>query len=461
LLVLVDTKCGNINGINQKKLKVIHVLNHYLPERTAGTEVYVHALSVFLKNNGVSVKVVTPHRGYKDSVNFEFQGIEVHQFSETSILDRELIMGFREPDGLSPFMQFIESEKPDIVNFHELAGSNGIGIGHVKLAKSVGSKVVMTFHLAGYSCKTGTLVQNHTHLCAGKIDELRCGSCYLKQKGLKSSSYLISQISFNAKKLGFDFRKMNHPVGTLLGTANVIGRVKNDLTDLVDACDQLVSLTDWYSRILLLNKTPGSKITVIKQGLPLKIIENDSMLEFENQNSPLKLLFLGRISPFKGLHLLINAIKKMPQESVELSIYGDSEEGDYEIKLRYQTANMLNVHWKGKLERTDVIYTMSRHHILCLCSTFSEMSPLVIQEAKAAKLPVLASNVYGNAEQIEDGINGLLFDFNSVESLKFQIQRLISQPELLAVLKSNITDPRSFEEVGREYLQLYQNVLEK
>lgn len=51
---------------------------------------------------------------------------------------------------------------------------------------------------------------------------------------------------------------------------------------------------------------------------------------------------------------------------------------------------------------------------MSLCSTFSEMSPLVIQEAFAARLPVIASNVYGNAEQITHGENGLLFNFNDV-----------------------------------------------
>jgi hypothetical protein len=39
------------------------------------------------------------------------------------------------------------------------------------------------------------------------------------------------------------------------------------------------------------------------------------------------------------------------------------------------------------------------------------MSPLVIQEAKAGVIPILAINVFGKAEQIQDGVVGLVFEF--------------------------------------------------
>ena len=62
------------------------------------------------------------------------------------------------------FNAFLKSEKPDIVHFHELAGSNGIGINHVLAAKKYGAKVILTFHLAGYTCGTGTLIyKENTH----------------------------------------------------------------------------------------------------------------------------------------------------------------------------------------------------------------------------------------------------------------------------------------------------------
>ncbi len=442
-------------------MKIIHVLNHYLPQQTAGTEVYTHALCKYLQNRNIVSTVIIPNKGQFISDGYTHEGIYVYQYSEPSIVDRSLIMGFRFPDGLKSFGSYLESAKPNVIHFHELAGSNGVTLEHVKLAKTMGFKVILTFHLAGYSCMTGTLIHYAGKLCNGLIDEHLCGECYLKQKGMGLISYPLARCSQALRKMGVDSRKMDHPIGTLLGTANIIGKLKGDLIELVILCDQVVCLTNWYRDILLKNGIDAKKIRVIEQGLPIGTEEIINCSVFTQKEKPLKLMFLGRISKFKGLHLLLDALAIFPKNKVELAIYGNSEEGDYENNLRNQTVERSNVHWMGKLKQTNVISTMTQHHILCLCSTFSEMSPLVIQEAKAAGMPVLASNVYGNSEQIKHGINGLLFDFNSIDSLKQQIQRLISEPNLLGELRSNITQPKSFDVVGREYVELYESILQK
>jgi glycosyltransferase involved in cell wall biosynthesis len=439
--------------------KILHILNNFLPYQTAGTEVYTYSLCKYLDSEGFKVKVVIPNKYVDFSDNYSYEGILIHRFAEPTIVDRKLIMGFKKPDGLNSFKDFLEIERPDIIHFHELAGSNGIGLEHVKIANATGSKIIMTFHLAGYSCKTGTLFQPIQKLCDGKIDEMICGSCYLKYRGLKSMSMPIIQLSRLSKTYGFDFRKLSHPLGTLLGTANIIDKVKKDLFELVGLCDKVVCLTNWYEEILLRNGIAASKISVIKQGLPNGGLQKTKLLKNESHSRPLKLMFLGRISPFKGLHLLVDALMGLKSDLFELSIYGNSEVGDYESNLRKKTIGMANIHWLGKLDQLDVLNTMISHDVLCLCSTFSEMSPLVIQEAKAAGIPVLASNVYGNSEQIKDGVDGLLFDFNNVESLQIQINRLIQDRSLLQYLKGNISTPRSFEEVGEEYVRLYNKVL--
>lgn len=441
-------------------MKIVHVLNHFLPSQTAGTEVYTYALCDFLLKKDIISKVVIPNFGQTCSNSYNYKGVDVFQFPETSVVDRALIMGLREPDGLKPFGSYLEIENPDIVHFHELAGSNGITVNHVKLAKSMGFKVVITFHLARYSCMTATLIRNGINQCNGVIDELTCGVCYMKQKKMTCMSYTIAKCSKILKNAGVDFRKFNHPIGTLLGTANIIGKLKNDLVDLVNLCDEVVCLTNWYREILEKNVIDKGNITVIEQGLPFENKENPDLADYLEKKRPLKLMFLGRISKFKGLHLLLDALTDFPEEFVELSIYGNSEEGDYEYNLRNKTNKMSNVHWMGKLDQRFVIQTMKKHDLLCLCSTISEMSPLVIQEAKFAGIPVLASNVNGNSQQIIHDVTGLLFGFDSVNSLKYEINRLIKKPELITELKKNITKPRSFEDVGLEYLYLYRKVMD-
>jgi hypothetical protein len=49
-------------------------------------------------------------------------------------------MGFRKPDGLAEFEAHLDRERPGIIHFHELAGSNGITVDHVIAAKTNGCK---------------------------------------------------------------------------------------------------------------------------------------------------------------------------------------------------------------------------------------------------------------------------------------------------------------------------------
>jgi glycosyltransferase involved in cell wall biosynthesis len=174
---------------------------------------------------------------------------------------------------------------------------------------------------------------------------------------------------------------------------------------------------------------------------------------------PLRILFLGRINKLKGLHLLLETLSSINATLVELSIYGNSDDYQYESVLRAKTSQLSNIHWKGKLSQSEVIPTMRKYDILFLGSTFSEMSPLVIQEAFAAGLPVLASNVHGNAEQIKHGINGLLFKFNDKADLKYQIEKLINDPSYIQKLSENIIKPKPFDNVAEQYLELYNDML--
>ena len=87
------------------------------------------------------------------------------------------------------------------------------------------------------------------------------------------------------------------------------------------------------------------------------------------------------------------------------------------------------------------------------------MGPFVLKEAFAAGVPVLASDVYGNAEQITDGENGWLFKFKNVEDLKKRIEKLIKHP--LLIYKENLIIPavKTFETVADEHVTLYEKIL--
>jgi len=438
-------------------LKVLYILNHFLPSQTAGTEVYVWALAKQLKKNGEEVSVVIPNYNQAISTDYMYDELYVHRYAEPSVVNRSLVMGFSPPEGLKFFNEYLAHAKPDIIHFHGIGGSNGISIHHIRAAKKYGAKVLLTFHLSGLSCMTGTLMQNGNSLCDGKIDSRKCSICYLHSKQINNYSvHILTSISHFFNYIGLNPAKLLTKLGTALGTVSLIKEKYKTLHELTENCDRVIVLSAWYKGILKSNGVPQNKIISIPQGLPsFSEISKDK----KNASDIVKFVFVGRISPFKGLHLLIDAFMKLDKGKAELHIYGQSDGTDYEKILIQITKSINTIYWKGLLEQSEVVKTISEYDALCLTSTFSEMSPLVIQEAFAAKIPVIASNVYGNAEQINHGENGLLFKFNDCDDLLNQLERCIQEKDLLPRLASNIMAPRSFEVLAGEHLELYKSLL--
>lgn len=434
-----------------------------MPQAMGGTEIYTHTLATFQKNSGHDAAVLTPHIEYyrpgQMKEHYRYDGVDVYQYlEETDPTNREIHYGNKEPEGLSNFIILINQLQPDVIHFHELNRSIGLTLAHLKLAKQTGAKVFVTMHLPFYSCNTNVLIYND-ELCDGIIRHYRCSECSYKTLFNIPSVFAkpLAGIGLGAENASVTTKLPAGKVKSLLSVPSVISRIKNDLCELWQHADQLISLNNWYKKILVDNGVPANKITVA----PLALVSTKKNTISKTKRPPglpVIIVFVGRIQPIKGIHLIIEAMQSFSPEQVCFDIYGMHDNSVYYKECRKKSSNLDTISWKGELKREEVIERMSCYDIFCLPSTTSEMSPLVIQEAFAAGIPVLASRVYGNMEQVQHDRNGLLFEFNSSKSLKNEIQSLIDDPHLLQKMKDNIIPPKDFNEVNEAYLQLYASV---
>jgi glycosyltransferase involved in cell wall biosynthesis len=75
--------------------------------------------------------------------------------------------------------------------------------------------------------------------------------------------------------------------------------------------------------------------------------------------------------------------------------------------------------------KNDVPHTLAQLDAMLLPSLYGEGLPMVVLEAMAAALPVIATKVEGTPEAIRDGLDGLLADPGSAESLAAQMRDLM------------------------------------
>lgn len=113
-------------------------------------------------------------------------------------------------------------------------------------------------------------------------------------------------------------------------------------------------------------------------------------------------LFLGRLTPEKGAATLIRSWGSVP---ARLKIVGDGPEA---ARLRMEAPG--NVDFVGPVPAEEVPRLLAGARALMVPSEWYEGQPRTIIEAFAAGVPVVASDVGGLPELVEDGVNGLLVE---------------------------------------------------
>lgn len=131
-------------------------------------------------------------------------------------------------------------------------------------------------------------------------------------------------------------------------------------------------------------------------------------------------LFVGRLSPEKGIEVLINALEQLPETSVELIGTGPEQE---------RVANHRRATYLGAKSQDEVIARMRGAAYLVLPSICYENFPRTLVEAYACGLPVIASRLGAMAELVRDGETGLLFEPGNAEDLAHNIAWAEANPE--------------------------------
>jgi glycosyltransferase involved in cell wall biosynthesis len=131
-------------------------------------------------------------------------------------------------------------------------------------------------------------------------------------------------------------------------------------------------------------------------------------------------LFVGRLSAEKGVDTLLDAWKRLAG-AVPLHVVGDGPLAE-KTQAAIESSAMGRFH--GWQPHPEVLNLMKQSRFLVFPSVWYEGFPLVIAEAFAVGLPVLAANLGSAAEIIRDGETGVLFDPGSDEDLAGKASRL-------------------------------------
>jgi|Deesub1362A_J573_1020465.scaffolds.fasta_scaffold00057_161 glycosyltransferase involved in cell wall biosynthesis len=228
-----------------------------------------------------------------------------------------------------------------------------------------------------------------------------------------------------------------HPGGEIYWTSKWNFFVRYVLTNAT----LVLALTEHMKKEIL-RFAPHANVEVLPNGVDLKTIE---IIEGATVKHPC-ILYAGRMEKIKGVEYLIGAFSAVKEKipTAHLYIIG-SGLLERNLKKLADRQGIANVHFLGMLENRLVLSYMKSCDVFVLPS-LTEGFPLVLVEAMACGAPIVATNVKGINEIIEDGKNGFLVGAKDEDALASKIITILTDSNLKKdISKNNVEKSREYD----------------
>ena len=447
-------------------LRVLHTVHDYLPAHQAGSELYVAALSRALEQAGhhavVFAAVFSPEDEHGSLRWRSHAGIPVIEVvnnwegaSFGSTYDAEALR--------TAFGHVLDAVGPDVVHVHNLLN---LALSLPRMARARGTAVVATLHDYTLACPSGgqRVHRAEAHLCR-TIDPERCARCFPSspfhaqwQFGQVARSVPAGPIARAARVMARRLPRAAAAGRAALAASTGLSVSAADIATRLDAARRAFaefqvavapsqSLADEYRRLGF----PPDRIETSDYGFAAL----GAAPRTPSLDGRLRIGFAGTLVWHKGADILIDAVRHLPADRIEVRIFGDeSVFPDYTRDLRGR-ARGLPVTFRGRYAHHDIAAVLSEIDVLVVPSRWLENSPLVIHEAFMAKIPVVASAIGGMPDLLGHGQHGLLFTPDDPASLAAVLRTLLDQPDRVLELAERPPRVKPIDDDAAEWIARY------
>ncbi len=361
--------------------------------------------------------------------------------------------------------------RPEVVHFHNFVS---LGDDLVTLARSCGAAIVYTLHDYGLICPNALLLQDNGGLCQKRDSDFFQDCCPVlirtagrsRHRRWRMRTPSLARWQLYARQqptplLRSLLRLATDRLVRLVGDPRCTGidekrdfffrhtrRIFRDV-DLFLAPSQF--LLDRYARCGI----PPSKLLFQRYG-----IRHFAVSRAERRAGPLRVGYIGALHAQKGLEVLLEAFRGFV--GANLHVYGSAFGSPISQAFWKRVTKMSdNVFFHGKYDNDRLGSLLGDLDVVAVPSIWYENSPLTIQEAFIAGVPVVTANVGGMAELVRDNVDGLHFRVGDPADLREKLRRIVDDPRILDRLRSAIPAVPTIEEHAAEMRRHYRSLLER
>ncbi len=461
-------------------MRILLVTFDYLPYSIGGTEVYVAGLARELKRLGHDIHIlITSHEIRED---YDYEGIPVHYLSDphSPAASRHhkaepgtLIYPYTEETA----EQYLRELQPDIIHSHPLYLTPMLPV--MAAARRLGIPSLCTYHTPTITCGRGNMTKWGKYNCDGRLDWRQCSACVLQQKGLPK--YIAELLPLLFGHFGGAVRRLQglplpRKIRSMFRILSQRQMQIREWETAREAVDCWIAVAKWVEEVLIINNVSPDNIFLSRQGLCYGSGGNESPADAGQcrdgtgkgikpagthdetyKTCRLRLGYIGRIQPQKGIHIMLRAMRLLKgRNDISLVIAGvdRSKKNRYQSDLINSTRSDARIVWQDRLMPDRVGDFMKEIDFLVIPSLWLETGPMTVLEAWAQGIPIIGSNLAGITEWVEECGGGLLFERGNPEDMKKTILKLLENPGS----RRNILVPesvRTIAEVARETDSVY------
>ncbi len=231
------------------------------------------------------------------------------------------------------------------------------------------------------------------------------------------------------------------------------------------SCHQLITVSDSLNAEMRRKGWEAQRVATIHNGVePLPAIPWETRLP----TAPWRLGMVALMRPRKGVEVLLEAlyILSTRREDIRLELVGSFETIHYQeqIEMLVRRWNLTNIVQFSGFTR-DVPARLQNLDALVLPSLFGEGLPMVVLEAMAAGVPVIATSVEGTPEAVRDGIDGFLAKPKNAGELAAKIDMLCSDREQWELMGRSARERQrtlfTTAHMAKRVAEVYRNLLDK
>ena len=417
-------------------MKILFVIHQYLPRHCAGTEVYTHSLVRELsKRHEVSVYCHEPalDGGSVPYVSETYEGIQVRRVAAWVAGHKPrpwdvFRNSYRNPVIEADFCRMLADLRPDVLHVQHL---KDLSVGILGRARMHRVPMAMTLHDYWAMCPNAQRIRPDGTICTGTHWHLECGYCTSARLGiplLRAGAPFL--IPFFGARDRYVQRQMSH-----------VGR--------------FIAPSAFLRNQYIAAGYPADNILLLENGLDLsRITSSGPRPGFRGHYA-----FIGSLAWQKGVHVLIDAFRGLDAPHAQLRIWGDLKVfPDYSSELRKHAADHPGISFEGVIPPARVGEALVWADYLVVPSLWWENSPVTIQEAYAAGVPVITSKLGALPEKVVDGQSGLLFEPGSAASLRRVLRRTCKDAGLVDRLRSGLPEVVGIAEHARLIERIYRDL---